>query len=73
MHELACIPAGPVMVVMLVLSALLVALWYAAFGPCRSCKKGRREPGCLACKGSGDPTKPKFTDPLSRKRRGERD
>lgn len=36
-------------------------------------RKGRREPCCTACRGSGDPKRPVFNDPLSRKRRGEDD
>jgi hypothetical protein len=69
---LACVAAAPALVVVLSLSALLVALWVAAYGPCRKCGSGRREPGCVACRGSGDPRRPVFNDPLSRKRRGEK-
>ena len=60
------------------LSVAILVLQQAGWGPCRKCRKAHREPRCGYCEsgsmsdgGGGDHRKVRFTDPLSRKRRGE--
>jgi hypothetical protein len=64
--------------VVLILSICILVLQQAGWGACRKCRRAHREPRCAYCDqgsisggGDSDIRRPKFTDPLSRKRRGE--
>jgi hypothetical protein len=74
------VKADVVFTVVLILGVAILVLQQAGWGPCRKCRKAHREPRCAYCDsgqisggGDGDIRRPKFTDPLSRKRRGEDD
>ena len=72
-----CIQSAPVFTTVLILGIAILALQTAGWGRCRKCGKAHREPVCRMCEYEGggptDHRKVKFTDPLSKKRRGEKD
>jgi hypothetical protein len=75
---IACIRPETAFTVVMLLALAILVLQQAGWGPCRKCRKSHREPRCAYCDngqisggGDGDIRKPRFTDPLSRKRRGE--